>query len=49
VAPSQVNVLAGQHFQFERHGYLVADRIDHAQGNKPVFNFDVGLRDSWGK
>jgi glutaminyl-tRNA synthetase len=35
-------------FQFERHGYFVADRIDHAPG-KPVFNLAVGLKDSWGK
>ena len=33
---------------FERHGYFVADRIDHAAG-KPVFNLAVGLKDSWGK
>jgi glutaminyl-tRNA synthetase len=35
-------------FQFERHGYFVADRIDHT-GAKPVFNLAVGLKDSWGK
>ena len=35
-------------FQFERHGYFVADRVDHAAG-KPVFNLAVGLKDSWGK
>ncbi|WP_354683961.1 glutamine--tRNA ligase/YqeY domain fusion protein [Cupriavidus necator] len=35
-------------FQFERHGYFVADRID-SQPGKPVFNRIVGLKDSWGK
>jgi glutaminyl-tRNA synthetase len=33
-------------FQFERHGYFVADRRDHAPG-KPVFNRTVTLKDSW--
>ncbi|CAG9178157.1 glutamine--tRNA ligase/YqeY domain fusion protein [Cupriavidus respiraculi] len=35
-------------FQFERHGYFVADRVDSKPG-KPVFNRIVGLKDSWGK
>lgn len=35
-------------FQFERHGYFVADREDTVPG-KPVFNRAVTLRDSWGK
>ncbi len=35
-------------FQFERFGYFVADRKDHAPG-KPVFNRVTGLKDSWGK
>ncbi|HEY9192297.1 MAG TPA: glutamine--tRNA ligase/YqeY domain fusion protein [Methyloversatilis sp.] len=35
-------------FQFERHGYFVADRKDSAPG-KPVFNRAVTLKDSWGK
>ncbi|MEO5661199.1 MAG: glutamine--tRNA ligase, partial [Polaromonas sp.] len=39
---------AGDKFQFERHGYFVADRMDHAAG-RPVFNLAVGLKDSWGK
>ncbi|MDD5029888.1 MAG: glutamine--tRNA ligase/YqeY domain fusion protein [Rhodoferax sp.] len=49
VEPSLANARPGQNFQFERHGYFVADRIDHVQGSKPVFNLAVGLRDSWGK
>jgi glutaminyl-tRNA synthetase len=35
-------------FQFERHGYFVADRVDSAPG-QPVFNRIVTLKDSWGK
>ena len=35
-------------FQFERHGYFVADRVGHAAG-KLVFNLAVGLKHSWGK
>ncbi len=34
--------------QFERHGYFVADRVDHAEG-APVFNRIAGLKDSWAK
>ena len=49
VEPSLANALPGQNFQFERHGYFVADRIDHVQGTQPVFNLAVGLKDSWGK
>ena len=49
VEPSLANAKAGQQFQFERHGYFVADRIDHVQGTKAVFNLAVGLKDSWGK
>jgi glutaminyl-tRNA synthetase len=33
-------------FQFERHGYFVADRADCRPG-APVFNRAVALRDSW--
>ncbi len=35
-------------FQFERHGYFVADRVE-SQPGAPVFNRTVTLRDSWGK
>ena len=48
VEPSLANSTSGQHFQFERHGYFVADRIDHASG-KLVFNRITGLKDTWGK
>ena len=49
VEPSLAHALPDQKFQFERHGYFVADRVDHVQGTKPVFNLAVGLKDSWGK
>jgi glutaminyl-tRNA synthetase len=48
VEPSLANAKAGEQFQFERHGYFVADRVDH-RSSKPVFNLAVGLKDSWGK
>lgn len=48
VEPSLAAAKADDKFQFERHGYFVADRVDHAAG-KPVFNLAVGLKDSWGK
>jgi glutaminyl-tRNA synthetase len=35
-------------FQFERHGYFVADRVD-SRPNAPRFNRTVTLRDSWAK
>jgi glutaminyl-tRNA synthetase len=35
-------------FQFERHGYFVADLADHVPG-KPVYNRAVTLKDSWTK
>ena len=38
----------GDIYQFERHGYFVADIKDSRPG-KPVFNRAVTLRDSWGK
>ena len=35
-----------ERFQFERHGYFVADRVDSKPGN-PKFNRAVTLKDSW--
>ncbi|MDR1425309.1 MAG: glutamine--tRNA ligase/YqeY domain fusion protein [Azoarcus sp.] len=35
-------------FQFERHGYFIADRFDSAEG-APVFNRTVTLKASWTK
>ena len=39
---------AGESFQFERHGYFVADLKD-SQVGKPVFNRTVTLKDTWQK
>lgn len=38
----------GDSYQFERHGYFVADRKDSVAG-KPVFNRTVTLKDNWQK
>ncbi len=48
VEPSLASAQADDKFQFERHGYFCADRVDHA-ADKLVFNYAVGLKDSWGK
>ncbi|WP_396267699.1 glutamine--tRNA ligase/YqeY domain fusion protein [Ideonella sp.] len=49
VEPSLAAAQPDQKFQFERHGYFVADRKDHGVGGKVVFNRVTGLKDSWGK
>jgi glutaminyl-tRNA synthetase len=46
--PSARDANAEDRYQFERHGYFVADRVDSKPG-VPVFNRIVSLRDSWGK
>jgi glutaminyl-tRNA synthetase len=46
VEPAAAIASPEQSFQFERTGYFVADRYDHAPG-KPVFNRSVTLRDTW--
>ena len=44
-----LNAAGGEdRFQFERHGYFVADRVDH-RADAPVFNRIAGLRDTWSK
>ena len=48
VEASLADVQTEQAFQFERLGYFVTDRRDHAPG-KPVFNRSVSLRDSFTK
>ncbi len=49
-AESVVNDLPPEsRWQFERVGYFVTDRHDHKQGEMPVFNRTVGLKDSWQK
>lgn len=46
VEPTLADVAAEDRFQFERHGYFVADAIDSKPG-KLIFNRAVGLKDSW--
>ncbi|KQY55119.1 glutamine--tRNA ligase/YqeY domain fusion protein [Lysobacter sp. Root494] len=46
VEPAAAQAAPEQSFQFERIGYFVADRYDHAAA-KPVFNRSVTLRDTW--
>jgi glutaminyl-tRNA synthetase len=46
--PALGKAAAEERFQFERHGYFVADLRDSKPG-APVFNRAVTLRDSWGK
>jgi glutaminyl-tRNA synthetase len=45
--PGLAGAQADARFQFERHGYFVADRVDH-RPEAPVFNLSVTLKDSWG-
>jgi glutaminyl-tRNA synthetase len=49
VEPGAASAKADARFQFERHGYFVADRKDHlaAGEGKPVFNRVAGMKDSW--
>ena len=49
VEPSLAAAQPEDRFQFERHGYFVADRREHQAGDKLVFNRIAGLKDSWGK
>ena len=44
--PALREATAEERFQFERHGYFVADRVDSRPG-APVFNRTVTLKDSW--
>ena len=46
IEPDLASADREQHFQFEREGYFVADRYDHAT-DTPVFNRTIGLRDTW--
>ncbi|HUR88528.1 MAG TPA: glutamine--tRNA ligase/YqeY domain fusion protein [Ramlibacter sp.] len=56
VEPALASAKRDERFQFERHGYFVADRMDHVGDDmaaglpgKPVFNRVAGMKDSWGK
>jgi len=46
--PALRDALPGARFQFERHGYFIADQKDSRPG-RPIFNRSVTLRDSWTK
>jgi glutaminyl-tRNA synthetase len=46
VEPALADAQPDDRYQFERHGYFVADMKDTRPG-KPVFNRAVTLRDSW--
>jgi glutaminyl-tRNA synthetase len=48
VEPALADAARETRVQFERHGYFVADLVDHAPG-QPVFNRAVTLKDSWNK
>jgi glutaminyl-tRNA synthetase len=48
VEPSLAAARKDEKFQFERHGYFVADRVDHDAGHL-VFNRTTTLRDSFAK
>ena len=48
IEPSLSKASTGEHFQFERHGYFVADMKDHSL-QTPVFNMAVSLKDTWVK
>ncbi len=48
VEPSLAAAKPDQKFQFERHGYFVADRANHGVVGKVVFNRVTRLKDRWG-
>jgi glutaminyl-tRNA synthetase len=46
VEPSLAGAKPDEKFQFERHGYFVADMKDHLT-EAPVFNRVAGMKDNW--
>ena len=44
--PALADARPEERFQFERHGYFVADRVDHAPG-RAVFNRTATLKETW--
>jgi glutaminyl-tRNA synthetase len=48
VEPSVASAAAETRLQFERHGYFVADRVDHRAG-RLVFNRITGLKDGFNR
>jgi glutaminyl-tRNA synthetase len=49
VEPGLARANGDDRFQFERHGYFVADRKDHGVHGKTVFNKITGMKDAWAK
>jgi glutaminyl-tRNA synthetase len=46
VQPALAQAAPEDRFQFERHGYFVADRVDH-RADRPVFNRITPLKEAW--
>ena len=46
VEPALTGTPREARFQFERHGYFIADRVEHSAA-QPVFNRITTLRDGW--
>jgi len=46
--PALADAKPGENFQFEREGYFCRDLL-HKDGNMPIFNRTVTLRDTWAK
>ena len=44
--PGLCDTAREQRFQFERHGYFIADRLSHS-AERPLFNRITTLKDSW--
>jgi glutaminyl-tRNA synthetase len=49
VEPALARAKPDDKFQFERHSYFVADRVDHGKSGKAVFNRVTGLKDTCAK
>ena len=47
VEPGLKSLAAETRLQFERHGYFIADRVDHRAGMQLVFNRITGLKDGY--
>lgn len=48
IEPEAAMVNSDTRLQFERHGYFVADRVEHSASG-PVFNRITSLKDNWKK
>jgi glutaminyl-tRNA synthetase len=49
VDPQLASAQPDAKLQFERHGYFVADRVDHGENGEAVFAMITGLKDTWAK